>query len=140
MAGRSSRNFRTKDLANRLGMNEKRIRRYLRSMPEYDDGAYTRYEWPASEFVKIAKEIQTSRAQKTSAHKTTVTSKGQLVIPAAVRQRYQIRKGTNIHIEELDEGILLKPITDQSIERVRGILKGKDLPQSIEKEPDREIE
>lgn len=72
-------------------------------------------------------------------HKTVVTSKGQLVIPAAIRRRYRIGKGTEIRIEEVPGGLLLRPVTEDAIDRVCGILAGKGLPDRIEKEPDREI-
>jgi hypothetical protein len=44
-----------------------------------------------------------------------------------------------IRIEEVPEGLLLRPLTDDAIDRVRGILAGKGFPDRIEKEPDREI-
>lgn len=73
-------------------------------------------------------------------YKTVVTSKGQMVIPAAVRRRYRIGTGTEIHIEEVRNGLLLRPVTDDPIDRLCGILAGKGFPDRIEKEPDREIE
>lgn len=78
-------------------------------------------------------------AEKGWGLEATVTSKGQFVLPAAIRRRYHIRKGTRIRIEEVDRGILLRPITDQSIEKVRGMFAGMGLPEDIEKEPDRDI-
>jgi AbrB family looped-hinge helix DNA binding protein len=139
MASRSTRAIGIKDLAARLKMKEKQVRRYLRSMAQYDDGVYTRYEWTEGELPSVAAAVEARSNQKINKHKTVVTSKGQLVIPAAIRRRYHIKKGTEIHIEEVDNGILLRPVTDQSIERVRGILAGMDLPDRIEKETDRDI-
>ena len=109
-------------------------------MPEYDDSSYTRYEWSASEFSKVTAKIKSSSRRQSTTTRSRVTSKGQLVIPAGIRERYQITQGTEVRFEELENGILLTPITDQSIDRVRGILEGMDLPDRIEKEPDREIE
>ncbi|HET9742847.1 MAG TPA: AbrB/MazE/SpoVT family DNA-binding domain-containing protein [Terriglobales bacterium] len=67
------------------------------------------------------------------------TSKGQLVIPAATRRRYRIGKGTRVHIDEVATGILLRPLTDDPIDRLCGMLAGKGYPHRIEKDSDREI-
>lgn len=54
------------------------------------------------------------------------TEKGQVVIPAALRKKYNIKKGTKVAISE-GEGnvILIKPIPDDPIEASKGMLKGK---------------
>jgi AbrB family looped-hinge helix DNA binding protein len=136
---RSKQKVTPKELAAQLRMTEKQVRRFLRSMPLYDDGIYTKYEWSKQDpmLPRIAASLN---ARRRLGRKTVVTSKGQVVIPAEVRRRYHIKKGTQVHIEELDGGILLRPITDQSIHRVRGILAGKGLPDRIEKEIDRDIQ
>lgn len=56
--------------------------------------------------------------------KTTV--KGQVIIPAQLRKKYNIKKGTRVAISE-GEGnvILLKPLPDDPISVSRGMLKGK---------------
>ena len=109
-------------------------------MPRYADDGYTRYEWPSDEFTKILSEVRASEDEGKELHTTRLTSKGQLVIPASIRRRYQMEKGTEVRIEEREDGLLLRPITEQSIRSVRGILEGLDLPDRIEKEVDREIE
>lgn len=53
------------------------------------------------------------------------TTKGQVVIPAKVRRHFQIEKGSRASVVVTDEGILLKPVTRHSINRLRGILKRK---------------
>ena len=52
------------------------------------------------------------------------TVKGQVLIPASLRKRFNIRKGSRIAITE-GEGnvILLKPLADDPIEASRGVLK-----------------
>jgi AbrB family looped-hinge helix DNA binding protein len=58
---------------------------------------------------------------------TTATQKGQIVIPASVRRKMGIRKGTRIKIE-VDENtnhIILMPMTRDSLRRFRGLLKVK---------------
>ena len=54
------------------------------------------------------------------------TVKGQVVIPADLRKRFNIKKGTRLAISE-GEGnvIVLRPVPDDPIEASRGILKGK---------------
>jgi AbrB family looped-hinge helix DNA binding protein len=66
----------------------------------------------------------------------TFTSKGQLVIPAQLRRKHKIEAGTKVQIFEDQFGrIVLQPITDDYINRVRGMLAdGPDLLASWEKE------
>ncbi len=52
----------------------------------------------------------------------TVTSKGQLVIPARLRRKYSIRKGTKVAFVEEGNRLLLQPITSDFIEGLRGSL------------------
>jgi AbrB family looped-hinge helix DNA binding protein len=58
---------------------------------------------------------------------TVVTTKGQIVIPARIRRKYDIKKGTKLYVEERGEYIVLKPITEEYFEKLAGILptKGK---------------
>lgn len=44
----------------------------------------------------------------------TVSSKGQIVIPAGVRKRMRLKTGNKLIIEEESEGILLKPLVKLS--------------------------
>jgi AbrB family looped-hinge helix DNA binding protein len=66
----------------------------------------------------------------------TFTSKGQLVIPAQLRRKHKIEAGTKVQIFEDQLGrIVLQPITDEYIDRVRGMLAhGPDLLAMWEKE------
>jgi AbrB family looped-hinge helix DNA binding protein len=67
---------------------------------------------------------------------STFTSKGQLVIPAALRRKHGIQAGTKVRFLEDPFGrIILQPITEQYIDRVMGCLAGgPDLLESWEKE------
>ena len=56
-----------------------------------------------------------------------VTSKGQLVIPAKLRQRYGIKQGTKVCFIERENDILLQPVTKEYIRSVCGLLKSKTL-------------
>ncbi|MGA2357303.1 MAG: AbrB/MazE/SpoVT family DNA-binding domain-containing protein [Terriglobales bacterium] len=66
----------------------------------------------------------------------TVTSKGQLVIPVELRRKHKIKAGTKIKLLEDRFGrIVLQPLTEDYIDRVRGMLAdGPDLLASWEKE------
>jgi AbrB family looped-hinge helix DNA binding protein len=66
----------------------------------------------------------------------TFTSKGQLVVPAALRRKHKIQAGTKVKFMEDELGrIVLQPITLEYVRRVRGLLKdGPDLPAMWEKE------
>lgn len=70
----------------------------------------------------------------------TVTSKGQLVIPAELRRKHGIKSGTRVRFEERDGGILVRPASNEAIARLRGILKGRNLPPDVERDPDRELQ
>jgi AbrB family looped-hinge helix DNA binding protein len=56
---------------------------------------------------------------------STVTTKGQLVIPAKLRRKYSIKKGTQVAFVEEENRLVLQPITPEFIRSLRGSL-GKD--------------
>ena len=56
---------------------------------------------------------------------STVTTKGQLVIPSRLRRKYSIRKGTRVAFVEEENRLILQPITPEFIRSLRGCL-GKD--------------
>lgn len=55
----------------------------------------------------------------------TFTTKGQVVIPSAIRKRFEIKEGTRAVVSVTEQGIVLKPITAVTIGSMRGILAGK---------------
>lgn len=64
---------------------------------------------------------------------TTVSSKGQVVIPRALREKYRLTPGTRLEVAESDGGLLLAPLKhDRSARRqagwraLRGAAKGAD--------------
>ncbi|WP_221029316.1 AbrB/MazE/SpoVT family DNA-binding domain-containing protein [Actomonas aquatica] len=57
-------------------------------------------------------------------HTVRFTTKGQVVIPARLREYFQIESGTEAIVEETADGILLRPITAKSIRQARGIGRG----------------
>jgi AbrB family looped-hinge helix DNA binding protein len=55
---------------------------------------------------------------------TKATVKGQVLIPAPLRRKYGIEKGTRICVTEEKGRIVLQPVTPEYIRSLRGILKG----------------
>ncbi len=53
---------------------------------------------------------------------STVTSKGQIVIPAELRRKLRIKPGTRVAFQEENGHLVLQPITDEFIDSLRGIL------------------
>ncbi len=66
---------------------------------------------------------------------SVMTSKGQLVIPARLRRKFGIQKGTVIAFIEEKGRIVLQPVTPEFIRGLRGSLRGekKDVPATREK-------
>lgn len=54
---------------------------------------------------------------------STVTTKGQLVIPAKLRRKYSIRKGTQVAFVEEENRLVLQPLTPEFVRSLRGSLK-----------------
>jgi len=63
---------------------------------------------------------------------TSMTIKGQVVIPAKIRQRLGLKKGTKIFVEERDGEIVLRPINREYFQKMSGILKGAGLTKALE--------
>lgn len=62
--------------------------------------------------------------------KSKVTSKGQVVIPKNIREKYRIDTSTVINWVEKEQGILMVPVVDDPILSARGMLKGSGLLRS----------
>jgi AbrB family looped-hinge helix DNA binding protein len=56
---------------------------------------------------------------------STVTTKGQLVIPSKMRRKYGIRKGTRVAMIEEENRIILQPLTREYLRSLRGSFKGE---------------
>ncbi len=73
---------------------------------------------------------------------STVTTKGQLVIPSKLRRKYAIRKGTQVAFVEEENRLVLQPLTPEFIRSLRGSLKGEPSAIKIlqeERKRDREL-
>ena len=73
---------------------------------------------------------------------STVTTKGQVVIPSKLRRKYAIRKGTQVAFLEEENRLVLQPLTPEFIHSLRGSLKGEPSALKIlleERKRDREL-
>jgi AbrB family looped-hinge helix DNA binding protein len=64
------------------------------------------------------------KSEGTSPQVATVSSKGQLVIPANIREALGIGPGTKLVLTIEKSHILLRPVTAKLVEELRGILAG----------------
>ena len=53
----------------------------------------------------------------------TSTVKGQIVIPADIRAKFRIKKGTRVNVYEDRNKIIVEPLPDDPIKEGRGMLK-----------------
>jgi len=66
---------------------------------------------------------------------TTVSTKGQVILPKAIRERRAWNPGTRLVVEETAEGVLLRPapaFTETRPEDVFGVLPHQGKPKSLE--------
>ena len=61
------------------------------------------------------------------AAQSKVTSKGQVVIPKRIREKYGIHPRTSIRWIEKEEGILMVPDSEDPIEAARGMFSGSGI-------------
>jgi len=54
-----------------------------------------------------------------------VTTKGQIVIPSAIRRHLKIKNGTKLHVSEEGDKIILQPLTSDYFEKMAGVLNTK---------------
>jgi AbrB family looped-hinge helix DNA binding protein len=58
-----------------------------------------------------------------SSYRTVISSKGQVVIPAELRQQFGLEKGTPATWSEEKGRLVLTPITPRRLREIRGFLK-----------------
>lgn len=68
------------------------------------------------------------------AGKSRVTSKGQIVIPKRLREKYAIAPAMTIRWIPKEEGLLMVPESDDAVKAARGMLKGSGLLKTYMKE------
>ena len=62
---------------------------------------------------------------------STVTVKGQVVIPAKLRKQVGLKKGSRVYMEERNGDIIIHPATPEFYDRACGILKGRKLTEAL---------
>jgi AbrB family looped-hinge helix DNA binding protein len=66
---------------------------------------------------------------------TVASSKGQIVIPAALREELGIKSGTRLALTPEGGSLVLQPVTEDFIDSVMGSCKGEDsLVEALERE------
>lgn len=65
---------------------------------------------------------------------TQISTKGQIVIPAEVREQMQLEPGTRVALEVEGDTLLLRPVTAEFIRKMRGVVKDKGLSAFWERE------
>jgi AbrB family looped-hinge helix DNA binding protein len=66
---------------------------------------------------------------------TVASSKGQIVIPAALREELGIKAGTRLALTPEEGRLILQPVTEHFIDGVMGSCKGEDsLVEALKRE------
>ncbi|HWF92399.1 MAG TPA: AbrB/MazE/SpoVT family DNA-binding domain-containing protein [Terriglobales bacterium] len=58
-----------------------------------------------------------------ASYRTTISSKGQVVIPAELREKFDLEKGTTATWTEEKGRLILTPITEQRLKEIMGFLR-----------------
>jgi AbrB family looped-hinge helix DNA binding protein len=56
---------------------------------------------------------------------STVSTRGQRVIPSKLRRKYSIKEGTQVAFLEQENRLVLEPLTPEFVRSLRGSLKGE---------------
>jgi AbrB family looped-hinge helix DNA binding protein len=67
-----------------------------------------------------------------------MTSKGQIVVPKKLRNKYRLGPASVVRWVEKDQGILLIPETEDPIRAARGLLKGSGVLKAYLKQKQRD--
>jgi AbrB family looped-hinge helix DNA binding protein len=52
-----------------------------------------------------------------------LTTKGQLLIPKRIRNKYGIKSGVKVIFEETEKGVIIRPMNEEYFNSFRGIIK-----------------
>ncbi|MFC0772039.1 AbrB/MazE/SpoVT family DNA-binding domain-containing protein [Terrimonas alba] len=62
---------------------------------------------------------------------SVLTSKGQLLIPKRLRNKYGIKSGVKVLFEETEGGVIIRPINEQYFKSFRGMLSTGKLKEEM---------
>ncbi len=66
---------------------------------------------------------------------TSVSTKGQFVIPSEMRAALGIKPGTRIAVTQEESRIVLEPVTEELVDKTRGFFSGKpSLSEELKRE------
>ena len=54
---------------------------------------------------------------------SVLTTKGQLLIPKRIRNKYGIKSGVKVIFEETDKGVMIRPMNEQYFKSFKGVLR-----------------
>lgn len=57
-------------------------------------------------------------------HTATISTKGWIVIPKDLRDKYGLRKGSRVQVVEYDQALALVPLPDDLADALHGMLQG----------------
>jgi len=69
---------------------------------------------------------------------TTITSKGQIVIPSKIRKHLNIKPGMRFIVQEQGHKIIVEQVDENYFDQFAGILKGTNATENFLKERKRE--
>ncbi|MBP7866634.1 MAG: AbrB/MazE/SpoVT family DNA-binding domain-containing protein [Acidobacteria bacterium] len=70
---------------------------------------------------------------------STLSTKGQLIIPSAVRKKMRLDSGTRFKVDIVGDKIVLEPLREDPVQRLYGRFKGEDLLGELEREHAKEL-
>jgi bifunctional DNA-binding transcriptional regulator/antitoxin component of YhaV-PrlF toxin-antitoxin module len=62
---------------------------------------------------------------------------GRIVFPLDVRRKFLIEEGTRVGFLEVDDRLMIQPITDAFIDSMKGVVAGHRLPNRVGRNRDR---
>jgi len=73
--------------------------------------------------------MASNRDSKSESYSTTVSSRGQVVLPSGIRRKLGLRKGTRLQVflgSEDEKSLILRPADRDVVAELRGVLRAGD--------------